>query len=596
MNIPIQHARIRRTKKLEKYFLFLVMMAGYLSTSLNAQPFPTGTIASDFTLKDRRTGEDVSLSDFEGQVIVLDFFAYWCAPCAFSSPDIEQNIQRFYKDQDGNANGVPVQVLSVNIESGNPELTDDFIQQTDLDLVIDDTEAIAWNLFNQTNGIPLFAIINGVDNSPSHEQWEVLHNAPSYPGAEFLRTIIDSVEAALPPPDPIEVAVDLGEDWRWIDWFGSFQAEQLPWIFHEEHGWMFMGDGNLNTGQFILDITLGWIWTDRIRFPNIFSFDRNSWLLYDIGTTEPRLFHEHQSNQTLEFINASVFDPFFNGFNLGNVTIPLEEIISGGPPRDGIPSLSDPNFLFINQVDYMVNSDILIAVTSGGETRGYPFRILNWHEVVNDQIDDDAFVVTYCPLCGTAIVFEAEVNGYVRNFGVSGMLFQNNVLMYDRGTESLWSQFMLQSVSGTMQKIRLKWKLSEQITWEDFKTKYPGGKLLSTNTGFSRRYDLDPYAAYFESDGPLFRTNNPVRDDLPEKEWVWGITVDGVAKAYPLDRLPNNQPIRDSVNGVELELVLNAQARSVVVTVVSTGEPLDNGVGSFWFSWQDFFHETLVFL
>jgi len=230
------------------------------------------------------------------------------------------------------------------------------------------------------------------------------------------------------------------------------------------------------------------------------------------------------------------------------------------------------------------------------DTRGYPFRILNWHEIVNDHIGDDFFTVTYCPLCGTAIVFESEINGYVRNFGVSGMLFQNNLLMYDRETESLWSQFMMQSVSGSMQKIRLKWKLSEQITWATFKQKYPNGKLLSDDTGFSRRYDLDPYADYFADDGPLYRTGNPVRDDLPENEWVWGITVGEVAKAYPLERLPSTKTVFDTVNGVELKLVLNLAARSVTVTVVSTGEPLDNGVGAFWFSWQDFFHDTLVFL
>ena len=207
-----------------------------------SQPFPQGTISSDWTLNDRRTSEDVSLSDFTGEVIVLDFFAYWCAPCAFSSPDIEQNIQRFYEEQNGNAHGVPVQVIAVNIENGNPQLTDDFITQTELDLVVDDTGALVWNLFNQVNGIPLFAVINGVKNSPSHEQWEVLHNAPSYPGSEFFRELIDTVEAGPPITDPIENAVDLGEGWKWIDFFGSFQADELPWVFHEQHGWIYFGD------------------------------------------------------------------------------------------------------------------------------------------------------------------------------------------------------------------------------------------------------------------------------------------------------------------------------------------------------------------
>lgn len=576
-------------------FILGLLICALPGTRVNGQPFPNGTISADFTLIDRRTGETVSLSDFEGQVVVLDFFAYWCAPCAFSSPDIEENIQQFYQEVGGNANGVPVQVIAVNIEAGNPDKTDEFIEATDLALVVDDPEAVAWNLYNQVDGIPLFVVINGVGDSSSHEQWEVMHNAPSYPGAEFLREIIDSAAAAEPPPDPIEVAVDLGSDWRWIPWFGSFNVAELPWIFHESHGWMYLGEGNLNTGQFIYDATIGWIWTDQRRYPNLFSFDRNSWLRYETSTSAPRVFHDSVRDQTVEFLNEEFTGPFKGDFNVRNATIPADEIISGGPPKDGIPSISNPKFLSIDRVDYMEDRDILISVTSGGETRGYPFRILNWHEIVNDHIGDDAFVVTYCPICGTAIVFDARINGVVRNFGVSGMLFQQNVLMYDRETESLWSQFMLQSVSGTMQKTHLKWRLSEQITWKDWKEKYPDGKLLSTETGYTRRYDIDPYASYFGTPLPFFRVKNPIRDDLPAKEWVWGITVGDVAKAYPLARLVDGQPTRDTVNGVELNLVLDALARSVTVTIAETGAPLGNGVGSFWFSWQDFFRDTLVY-
>jgi|GEM_PF-168214 len=563
--------------------------------ALKAQPFPTGSITSDFTLIDRRTGTPVSLSDFAGHVIVLDFFAYWCAPCAFSSPDIEANIQRFYETNEGNANGVPVQVLSVNIEPQNPESTDAFIEQTELDLVIDDPQAVAWNFYNQTNGIPLFVVINGVENSPGTEQWEVLHNAPSYPGADFLKGIIDSVQAPLPPADPIDEAADVGENSKWIEWFGTFNILHRPWILHDAHGWLFLGEGNLNTGQYLFDVTLGWIWTSKEVYPDIFSFGRNSWLRYGDGSTQPRAFKEYGSNLDIEIYNNSGRDPALNGFALTNSSINLLDILSGGPPRNGIPALTNPSFVSISEATYMSDTDILLSVTVGDETRAYPFRILNWHEVANDRIGDDYFVVTYCPLCGTGIAFEAEVNGRVRNFGVSGLLFQNNLLMFDRETESLWSQFALRSVTGPMIGTGLKWKFSEQMIFADWKAKYPNGKILSDNTGHNRRYDIDPYSEYFASDGPLFRTNNPIRDDLPAKEWVWGITVGDASKAYPLARLPASVAIRDTVGGVELELVHDIAARSVAVTVVSSGEPLDNGVGAFWFSWQDFFPTTDVF-
>lgn len=414
-------------------------------------------------------------------------------------------------------------------------------------------------------------------------------------GSLFILAILILGEQFLSAQDPVEGAIDIGENWEWVNFFGSYQTDLFPWVFHEHHGWLFMGDGQLDSGRYMLDLTLAWVWTKRSIYPYMYSVDRNSWLLYDEGTTEPREFKEIATDQNLVFNNASPTDPFFNGFNLGNVVIPLNQIVSGGPPRDGIPSLTNPDFVSINQADFMESTDIVTAVTSNGITRAYPFRILNHHELVNDRIGDDYFLVTYCPLCGTAIVFESEVNGIPRNFGVSGLLFQNNVLMYDRETGSLWSQFMNQSVSGTMQKIRLKWKQSEQITWANFMSKYPGSQVLSDETGHNRRYDINPYSSYFENGEIIFPGSGTVRPDLPAKEWVWGITVGGVAKAYQLAALPSGQPIRDTVNGVELELVLNAVARSVVVTVVSTGEVLDNGVGSFWFSWQDFFPDTLVF-
>ncbi len=577
---------------LKKTALFAGLLACLSPVArLEAQPFPKGSITENFTLTDRRTGEPVSLKDFEGYVVVLDFFAFWCAPCAFSSPDIEQNIQRYYDGLGGNPNGIPVQVISVNIESEDGASTDAFVNQVGMDLVIDDPNAVAWDFYNQTDGIPLFAIINGVKDSPSHEQWEVLHNAPSYPGGpDPFRAIINSVEASIAPPDPFETAVDLGEDWRWIPWFGSYQVENLPWIFHEEHGWLFLGDGNLNTGQFLFDATLGWIWTNKTVYPKLYSIDRNTWMIYEPGTTEPRELFDTRLNDTIEVENNTGFGPVANNFNLLNTTTPLSQMFIGAPARDAIPAIDDPKFISISQANFMEDSDILLSVSSGSVTRAYPFRILNWHEIVNDRVGDDFFVVTYCPLCGTGIVFEAAVNGRVRTFGTSGLLFQSNLLMYDRETGSLWSQFALRGVSNTMMKVPLKWRLSEQMTWRDWKQKYPNGSVLSTDTGAIRDYSRNPY----ESGLPVIRTG-PIRTDLPEREWVWGIEVGDVSVAYPLARLPNGVPIRDTVNGVELELTHNAAALSVKVIVVATGEPLDNGVGAFWFSWQDFQPETLVF-
>lgn len=577
----------------------IIMATGLVVTS-SAQPFAVGGVTDDFTLKNRRTGENVSLSDFAGKIVVLDFFAYWCAPCAVSSPDIEKNIQEFYATRNGTDQGIEVQVIAVNIESENGTLTDAFIADVGQDLVVDDLSAVAWNRFNQTDGIPLFVVINGVADSPSHQQWEVLHNAPSYPGAAALRSVIDTVQPSpeTPEPDPIQNAISIGDGWNWIPWFGRFKADQAPWIFHEQSGWLYLAEGNLNDGQYLYGPELGWIWTSREVHPRFYSVNEDAWRRFDDLTVAPTLPDDEPPpdpeiiDNTIQFPGQSITR---NGFNLSRTTIPLGEVLSGGPPRDGIPAITSPKFVSAADVNYLVDSDILVSVTVGNVTRGYPFRILNWHEIANDQIGNDSFVVTYCPLCGTAFVFDAEVNDRKLTFGVSGLLYQNNLLMYDHATESLWSQFALIGVAGDNINQRLTWRASEQISWGDWKSKYPNSEVLSTDTGFVRDYGRDPYAEYFENDEIIFPTPRPVRDDLPTKEWVWGITVGTAAKAYPLARLTNGQAIRDTVNGETFDLVLDAAGRSVTVTNVRTGARHINGVGSFWFSWQDFYPDTLVY-
>ncbi len=269
--------------------VFLLALALFPCLSV-AQPFPTGSITDDLTLLNRRTGQPVSLSDFAGHVIVLDFFAFWCAPCAFSSPDIEQNIQRFFIDSGGNANGIPVQVIAVNIEPEDAASTDDFITKTELELVVDDPVAVGWNQYNQVDGIPLFVIINGVAGSPSHEQWEVLHNQPGYPGAFVFRQFIDSVEA--PTGGMGEEyfwadSEDLGDGWRGLEWFGSFNILAAPWIYHNEHGWMFNQSVD-SASIWFWTSDLGWFWTGEAAYSWLFSVDKDSWMWYQPGSKDPR--------------------------------------------------------------------------------------------------------------------------------------------------------------------------------------------------------------------------------------------------------------------------------------------------------------------
>ncbi|MBT5928092.1 MAG: DUF3179 domain-containing protein, partial [Verrucomicrobia bacterium] len=132
-----------------------------------------------------------------------------------------------------------------------------------------------------------------------------------------------------------------------------------------------------------------------------------------------------------------------NGFDLAESTIPVSEIVRGGPPRDGIPAIDNPKFLLSDAAQFLSDDELVIGLTRNGITRAYPLRIMLWHEVVNDTFGEEPVAVTYCPLCGTAVAFEAMIKDHKLTFGVSGLLFQSDVLMYDRQTESLWSQLLL---------------------------------------------------------------------------------------------------------------------------------------------------------
>ncbi len=214
-----------------------------------------------------------------------------------------------------------------------------------------------------------------------------------------------------------------------------------------------------------------------------------------------------------------------------------DEIISGGPPPDGIPPIDEPTFLEPAQVDFLEPPEPVIAVEVDGVAKAYPIRILMWHEIVNDDFDGTPVVVTYCPLCNTGIAFERPtIDGELLDFGTSGKLYNSNLVMYDRQTESYWPQATGQAVMGPLTGTELDFVPARILSWADWFEAHPEGLVLSQDTGHRRDYGSNPYVGYEDTDDPfLFR--GEVDPRLPATEHVLGIAGDDDVIAFPYSEL-----------------------------------------------------------
>ena len=225
--------------------------------------------------------------------------------------------------------------------------------------------------------------------------------------------------------------------------------------------------------------------------------------------------------------------------NTRQASIDIDLVLSGGPGKDGIPALTKPAFVSIAESNEN-DSFRGILVTMGGEQRFYPYSILVWHEIVNDSIGDQHFSVTFCPLCGTGIVYNREFDDTVLEFKVSGLLYESNLLMYDTATESLWSQSLGKAVVGDRLGDMLRILPFQLLSFGELKKKYPRARVLSRDTGFSRNYSVYPYGEYEENNDLFF----PVQFQdtrFPLKEQMYVIPFDGMYYAIPYDRIAEGE-------------------------------------------------------
>jgi len=270
--------------------------------------------------------------------------------------------------------------------------------------------------------------------------------------------------------------------------------------------------------------------------------------------------------------------------------VPAEEILAGGPLRDGIPALDHPRALRAQEANWG-DDEMVLGLVVRGEARAYPVAILNWHELVNDTLGGEPVLISFCPLCGTGMVFDRRVAGEARSFGVSGLLYRSDLLMYDRETESLWSQITAEAVTGPLLGQRLRLVRSRMDRWGAWQRAHPGTTVLSRETGHRRDYDRSPYTDYADSRRLLFPA--PFDRRYHPKMPTLGLRVAGAgARAYPASELARaGGAVEESFLGHRVRIAYDPDRRVFDVEA----PPQVEVVEGFWFAWSAFHPETTVF-
>ncbi len=318
-------------------------------------------------------------------------------------------------------------------------------------------------------------------------------------------------------------------------------------------------------------------------------------------------------------------------------SIPSSQIFNGGPGKDGIPALTNPQFVQTNEagLDYLSPDDRVVGVVVGGQAYAIPLNIFWWHEIVNMEVGDTRLAVTHCPLTGTSMAFDrSTVSG--AEFGVSGLLYQNNLIMYDRNSpESLWPQMLAGARCGARDGTRLTMYPIMETSWAGWLTLHPGTDVVSSDTGYDRDYQRYPYGAYDNPDNPEVLFDQDVDTSRPPKERVLGVPLGSGGVVFPFGVLDAMGPVaaaptgvlgeeivvfwdraRDAamayhpvVDGQELTFsiaqgqVFDDQTRSIWrVDGLSVGgplagvrmEPVAEAFIGFWFAWPAFYPELEV--
>lgn len=386
-------------------------------------------------------GEKVSLNDYRGKVVFVNFWATWCPFCVDEIPDLERAFEEY---------GGDVAILGINraesLQKQTGFLSDLQLRPT-YPLLLDPSDNLAG-----AYGVVVMPTTFILDREGVITQVKL---------GQFINLdeIRQAVEAAELAPEPLVQAKTKTPE---ID---IFDLEQV----------LMAGEGDV------------------------------------VGTRGEKLM-------------------ITNGIRH---IIPLNEILSGGPPPDGIPPIENPKYISAVEANAFLSDDeFVLGITYEGISRAYPLQILVWHEIVNDEFSGKLLLITYCPLCFTGIAFKPFIGDEPVTFGTSGKLYNSDLVMYDRKTSSYWSQITGQAIRGELAGLALEKVPIDTIRWGDWKKIHPNTQVLSRDTGFNRAYGQEPYGGYYQGGGPIFPIANS-DSRLPEKSIVHGVSINGLARAYP---------------------------------------------------------------
>lgn len=276
--------------------------------------------------------------------------------------------------------------------------------------------------------------------------------------------------------------------------------------------------------------------------------------------------------------------------DFSRATISYDQVMSGGPPKDGIPSIDEPEFISVSQANSWMAEDESVQVVSVGSgeqrvTHIYPIQILMWHEIVNDSVAGRPVSVTYCPLCNTGIAFDRRFDGRTLDFGTTGRLRYSNLLMYDRQTETWWQQATGRGVAGAYAGGRLEMVPMLTLSWSDATDEYPDARVLSRDTGYSRSYGNNPYRGYDTADRP-FLYSGPTDDEFSPMTRVVTVFHNDSSAAFPYPTLREERVVTTHIGGDSIA-VFWQQGTASPLDSREIGEGRDVGTANAFFARAD---------